>query len=179
MVFHWSLSDSKSPHVSRNHLRILAVLNNVVVWMVPTRPPTTKSFRSFSNPLVTVPNTPVTIGIIVTCMFHSFFNSLARSRYLSLFSHSFSLILWSAGTAKSTILQVLFFLLIIIRSGLLAKIRWTVCMLKSHRRIIFIIIIIVTSWELFLTCVSWWSQLEFEWPHVVVVTDKHVDPVNF
>ena len=42
-------------------------------------------------------------------MFYSFFNSLARSRYLSFFSHSFSYILWSAGTAKSTILQVLFF----------------------------------------------------------------------
>ena len=62
----------------------------------------------FSNPLVTVPNAPITIGIIVTCMFHSFFNSLARSRYLSFFSHSFSFILWSAWTAKSTILQVLF-----------------------------------------------------------------------
>ena len=65
-------------------------------------------------------------------MFHSFFNSPARSRYLSFFSHSFRFILWSAGTAKSTILQILFFLLIIIRSGLLAGIRWSVCMLKSH-----------------------------------------------
>ena len=101
--------------------------------MVSTRPPTSKSSSPFSNPLVTVPNAPITIGIIVTCMFHSFFNSLARSRYLSLFSHSFSFTLWSAGTAKSTILQVLFFLLIIIKSGLLAGIRWSVCMLKSHR----------------------------------------------
>ena len=33
-VFHWSLSDSKSPQVSRTLLCILAVLNNVVVWMV-------------------------------------------------------------------------------------------------------------------------------------------------
>ena len=66
-------------------------------------------------------------------MFHVFFNSLARSRYLSFFSHSFSFILWSAGTAKSTILQVLFFLLIIIWSGLLAEIRWSVCTSKSHR----------------------------------------------
>ena len=109
MVFHWSLSDSKSPQVSKTLLSILAVLNNAVVWMVSTRPPTSKSFSPFSNPLVTVPNAPITIGIIVTCMFHSFFNSLARSRYLSLFSHSFSFILWSARTAKSTILQVLFF----------------------------------------------------------------------
>ena len=134
MVFHWSLSDSKSPQVSRTLLSILAVLNNAVVWMVSTRPPTSKSSSPFSNPLVTVPNSPITIGIIVTCMFHSFFSSLARSRYLSFFSHSFSFILWSAETAKSTILQVLFFfLLIIIKSGLLARIRWSVCILKSHR----------------------------------------------
>ena len=109
MAFHWSLSDSKSPQVSRTLLSILAVLNNAVVWMVSTRPPTSKSSSPFSNPLVTVPNAPITIGIIVTCMFHSFFSSLARSRYLSFFSHSFCFILWSAGTAKSTILQVLFF----------------------------------------------------------------------
>ena len=108
MVFHWSLSDSKSPQVSRTLLSILAVLNNVVVWIVSTCLPTSKSSRPFSNPLVNVPNTPITIGIIVTCMFHSFFNSLARSRYLFFFSHSFSFILWSARTAKSTILQVLF-----------------------------------------------------------------------
>ena len=133
MVFHWSLSDSKSPQVSRTLLSILAVLNNAVIWKVSTRPPTSKSSSPFSNPLVTVPNAPIIIGIIVTYMFHSFFNSIARSRYLSLFSHSFNFILWSAGTAKSTILQVLFFLLIIIKSGLLAGIRWSVCILKSHR----------------------------------------------
>ena len=80
-----------------------------------------------------MPNAPITIGTIVTFMFHSFFNSLARSRYLSFFSLSFRFILLSAGTAKSTILQILFFLLIIISSGLLAGIRWSVCMLKSHR----------------------------------------------
>ena len=68
-------------------------------------------------------------------MLHSFFNSLARTRYLSFFSHSFSFILWSAGTAKSTMLQVVFFflLLIIIKCGLLVEIRWSVCMPKSHR----------------------------------------------
>ena len=133
MVFHWNLSDSKSPQVSKTLLSILAVLNNAVVWMVSTRPPTSNSSSPFSNPLVTVPNAPITIRIIVTCMLHSFFNSLARSRYLSLFSYSFSFILWSAGIAKSTILQDLFFLLIIIKSGLLAGIRWPVCKLKSHR----------------------------------------------
>ena len=135
MVFHWRLRDSKSPQVSRTRLSILAVLNNTVVWMVSTRPSTSKSSRPFNNPLVTVPKAPITIGTIVTFMFHSFFNSLARSMYLSLFSHSFSFILWSAGTAKTTILQIFFFfflLLIIIRSGFLAEIRWSVCISKSH-----------------------------------------------
>ena len=106
MVFHWSLSDSKSLQVSRTLLSILAVLKNVV-WMDSTRLPTIKSYSSLNNPVVTVPKAPITIGIIVTFMFHSFFNSLARSRYLFFFSISFSFILWSAGTAKYTILQVL------------------------------------------------------------------------
>ena len=123
MIFHWSLSDSKSPQVFRTLLSILDVLNNAVVLMVSTRPPTSKSSSPFSNPLVMVPNAAITIGIIVICMFHSFFNSLAWSRYLSFFSYSFSFILWSAGTTNSTILQVLYFLLIIIKSGLLAGIR--------------------------------------------------------
>ena len=134
MVLHLSLSDSKSPQVSRTLLSILAIFNNVVVWMVSTCLPTSKFSSHFSNPLVVVPNAPITISIIVTRMFHSFFNSLARSRYLSFFSHSFSFILWSAGTAKSTILRVLSFLLsIFIRSGLLVEIKWSVCMSKSHR----------------------------------------------
>ena len=114
MVFHWSLRDSKSPQVSGTRLRILAVLSNAVVWIVSTRPPISKSSRPFNNPLVIVPNAPITIGTIVTFMFHSFYNSLARSRYLSLFSLSFRFILWSAGTAKSTLLQIFFFLLLII-----------------------------------------------------------------
>ena len=109
MVFHWSLSDSKSPPVTRTLLSILVVLNNAVVWMVSTLPPTSESSSHFSNPLVTVPKAQITIGIIITLMFHSFFNSLVRSRYLSYFSYSFSFILWSSGTAKSTILQILFF----------------------------------------------------------------------
>ena len=98
------LLESKSPQVSRTRLSILDVLSNAVVWIISTRPLTSKSSRPFNNPLVTVPNEPITIGTIVTFMFHSFFNSLARSRHLSFFSLSFRFILWSARTAKSTIL---------------------------------------------------------------------------
>ena len=114
MVFHWRLNDSKSSQVSRTLLSILAIFNNAVVWIVPTRPPTSKSSRPFNTPFITVQKSPITIGIIVSFMFHSFFNSLARSRYLSLFSHSFSFILWSAGTAKSTILQIFFFVVVVV-----------------------------------------------------------------
>ena len=89
MVYHRSLSESKSPQVSRTRLSILAVLSNAVVWIVSTRPPTSNPSRPFNNPLVTVPNAPITIGTIVTLMFHSFFISLARSRYLSFFFFNF------------------------------------------------------------------------------------------
>ena len=125
--------------------------------MVSTRLPTSKSkSRPFNNPLVTVPKAPNTIGIIVTFMFHSFINSLARSRYLSLFLHSFSFILWFAGTAKSTILWILFFfLLIIIRSGLRAEIRWSVCISKSHRSLCVLLLLLLLL-LLFVFHISWW-----------------------
>ena len=45
------------------------------------------------GPFIILSKVPITIGTIVTFMFHSFFNSLARSRYLAFFSHSFSFIL--------------------------------------------------------------------------------------
>ena len=109
--------------------------------MVSIRPLISKSSSPCINPLVTVVKAPITIRVILTFMFHSFFNSLARARYLSFFSLSFNYILWSARTAKSTIRQVSFFLflffffffLIITRSGRLAEIRWTVCISKSLR----------------------------------------------
>ena len=55
-----------------------------------------------------VPSTPTAIDITVTFMFHSlFFSSLARSRYVSLFSLFFIFTLWSARMAKFTIRQSL------------------------------------------------------------------------
>ena len=107
MVFLLGLSDSKSPQVSGTFLSILADLNNAVVWIVPTRPLISKWTRPCTNSLVTILSSPITIGNTVTFIFHCFFSSLARSRYLSLFSLSFSFYLWSAGTVKFAIPQVL------------------------------------------------------------------------
>ena len=83
MIFHRSLSDSKSPQVSRTqhsgcsqqycHLHSLYPSANF------------KSSSPFNNPLVIVPKAPTRIGTIVTFTFNSFFNSLARSWYLSFF----------------------------------------------------------------------------------------------
>ena len=127
MVFHRSLSDIKSPQVS--------VLNNVVVWIVSTRPPTSKSSSPFNNPLVTVLKAPITIDIIVIRMFHSFFfNSPSKVEVLILlftFFQFYSVVNWDSKVDNLAIF--LFLLLIIIRFGLLAGIRWSVCMSKSHK----------------------------------------------
>ena len=108
-VFHKNLSDSKFPPATWILLSILADLNNSVLWMVSTCPLISKSSSPCTNPLMTVPRAPITISIIFTFIFYSFFNSLAKFRHLSLFSLSFNFTQGSAGTAKSTIRQVLFF----------------------------------------------------------------------
>ena len=108
MFFHWSLGDSKSPQVSRTLLSILAVLSDTLVWMVFTSPPTSKS----SSPLVIVPDAPITICIIVTCMFHSFcffFNSLAKVEVLILLFTFFWFYSVVSRDSKVDILQILFF----------------------------------------------------------------------
>ena len=120
MVFHWSLSD-KSPQVSRALLSIVAVFNNAVVWMVSTRPPTYKSTRPFNNPLVTVPKSPITIGTIVTFMFHNFFQFPSKVEvliFLFTFFQFYSVL--SRDSKVDNFARSLFFsflLLIIIRSG--------------------------------------------------------------
>ena len=76
------------------------------------------------------------------------YSSPASSKYLFIFLFSFIFPLWSIGTAKSykclsvaflfiRLLLLLFFVcmcvLIRTRSGRLAEIRWSVCILKPHR----------------------------------------------
>ena len=70
--------------VSRTLINILADLNNVVVWVVSACPLISKSSCPFINPFVTVPRTPITIGIIDIFMFHSFFQFPSKVQVLIL-----------------------------------------------------------------------------------------------
>ena len=102
MVIHCSLSDCKSPQISRTLLSILAALDNVVVWIVSASPTIYNSSCSLTkhtnyNWYHRHPHAP------------HLFSSLERSKNLSLFSFSLNLSLWSAWTAKSPTWKVLFF----------------------------------------------------------------------
>ena len=138
MVFHWSLSDSKSLQVFMTLLNILAHLNNAVVRMVSTRPFISKSSSPCLNSLVTVPRT---IGIIVTFMFHSFFRFPCKVVVLILiftFFQFYSVIIRDRKVHNSAsslfFFFLLFFLLLTItRSCRLAEIRWSICISKSRR----------------------------------------------
>ena len=77
--------------------------------MVPACPTISNSSSPFIKPLGIVLSTPITIGITVTFIFHSFFSFLARSEYFSLFLFSLIFTPWTARTTKSTIWQILVF----------------------------------------------------------------------
>ena len=100
--FYRSLSDHKSPRVSRTLLSILANLLMLSEW--------SQFFLRFStfpipflNLLETIPSAPTTIDITVTCGIDSYFCSLAR--YIFFYFYSVS-----AGIEKS---KIFFFLLLI------------------------------------------------------------------
>ena len=99
------LLESEWQEISRTHLSILTDLSNAVVWMVSTLPLISKSSSPLTNPLVTVPRAPNTIGITITFTFHSFFPSPRKVNVLILL-FTFDFTLWSARKAKSTFLQV-------------------------------------------------------------------------
>ena len=120
MDFHWSLSDSKSPHVSRTLLSILAVLNNAVIWIVSTHLPNSKSSRPMNNPLVTVPRAPITIGTIVIFMLHSFFQFFSKVKVLILLFTFLQIYSVVRRESKVDNFGNSLFLSIIISSGLLA-----------------------------------------------------------
>ena len=100
-VFHWSLSDSKSPKVFKTLLSIVADLVNAVVWKVSVRPVIFMSSSPLTKLLESVVNAPIITGITITFIFQNFFSSLARSKYLSLFLLSLIFTQWSTGMAIS------------------------------------------------------------------------------
>ena len=101
--------------------------------MVYSRLPTSKSSSHFNNPLVTVPKAPITISIIVTFMFQFFQLSSKVEVFMLLFTLFLSYSVVSRYSKVDNYANyLLIFLLIIIRSGLLAEIRWSVGTSKSH-----------------------------------------------
>ena len=82
MVFHWSLSDSKSPSVYRTLLSILVDLNNAEFRIFSIHPLISNSSRVSFKIFGAVPSLPITISITVNPIFYSFFSSLQRSKYL-------------------------------------------------------------------------------------------------
>ena len=125
--------------------------------MDEARLPILKLFQSPYYALGTAPSASTTIGITVTFMFHSFFTSLARCKYLCLFSFSLIYNLWSARTTKSTILQVPFVLLF-------CFFVFAFCFLLPFTR--FGIIIIITPLEFFTSTLPDGFSLEFAWQQV-------------
>ena len=99
----------KSPGLSSSVF--WAVLNNVAVSMVSTRPLYFQTHRSlYQSSCDCSLSHSLQLVYIVTSMFHSVFNSLAKSAYLSLFLAFFQFYsVVRRRTTKSTILQVLSF----------------------------------------------------------------------
>ena len=93
--------------LSRTHPSIPVVLNDALIWTFFILPLISSSSIPLSKPLRMVPNTPTTINITVTLIFHNFFGSLN---------------LLSCGCKIHKTAS--FFL--VSRFGLLARIKWSV-----------------------------------------------------
>ena len=102
MVFHWSLCDSKSPQVSRTCLRILAVISIAVIWIVFTRPPTSKYSRLFNNPFVIVPFSSKIGVLILLFTFLQIYFVNRRDNKVDRFANPLLFVdyykVWSSGT---------------------------------------------------------------------------------
>ena len=66
VVFHWSLSDNKSPQVAKILVCFLTSLTNTVDWIVPIRPSICNSSSPLSKPLRAVPSAHIAFGITLT-----------------------------------------------------------------------------------------------------------------
>ena len=126
IVFHWILTDNKSPQITRTLVCILADLNNAVVFTVSTLPFFFKFTSPCTYPLVTVPWTPITIGTIVNFMFHYFFSIQYQGPGHYSFYRILSILICGQPGPKSPQFRKFSLFFIIIWSGHLAEIRWSV-----------------------------------------------------
>ena len=110
MVFHWVLSGCKSLQVSMNLCSVLADLSNAVVWMASTCRVISKSSSTCSNPSLTVPRAPITVGIVVTSCSTVFFQIPSEVLVFSLLFAFFQFYSVVSRDTKFTIRQVLHFL---------------------------------------------------------------------
>ena len=78
------LMEYKWQQVSSTLFSILADLSNTAVWMIFAHPLISNSSSCLKS-LGIILGALITIRITVTSMFHSYFSSLARSRWLSVF----------------------------------------------------------------------------------------------
>ena len=119
---HWRPKKPFKPHRSQY----------AVVWMVSTRLLISKSSSLLTNPLVTLPSVPTTIGITVTFMLQFFQISCKVLVFISLFAFlQFYPVVCRPGKVHYSA-NCLFVLLIITKSGCLAEIRWSVYISKSE-----------------------------------------------
>ena len=91
------------------------------------------SFRKSFSPLLTVPNAPITIGIVVTLRrFQHFCTSISKSLYFVSFSASFLIILLHTGIDTSINVHTLSFVSCIVISGRLHPTFFPVKIALSH-----------------------------------------------
>ena len=148
--------------ISWTLLRIQPDLNDIIVWMVSTRPLIFKSSGPFTKPFGINPSAPTTIGISITFMLHRlFFSSLGISWYLFLLfpSFYFYLVVRRDGQVHNLACSLFLLLLTITRTGRMAEIRWSVCISKSQR--IFCISLSRTDLGLCIYHYCVWSNLIF------------------
>lgn len=74
----------------------LTVFNSAIAWDISI------FFPQISSSSSLVPSTPSMIGTTVTFMFHTFFSTLLRARYLSSFSFSYNFTQGLTETPEST-----------------------------------------------------------------------------
>ena len=102
--FHWYLRENKTPQVSRTLLSILVNFTCCLVCIVSVLLSLSSPHPHtlFSRHLMAVPRAPTIIYLTVMFIFISFFSSLTKSRYWSIFSFSFIFIQWLTGKNKFT-----------------------------------------------------------------------------